>query len=211
MQPSSGARGYAASTKLLHWLTVSALAAEFLVGYTIQTDVADVDCDPPDEDGSGGDLSDAQDDRLDQLEERCEDSQELREEQAEDAVGTAWSDLLAADVTGSGLTLPELHVYLGVTIMALGVLRVLWRRVVPLPAWDPRLTARDRRVVHASESALLALQFLVPATGILLVAGDGDLLWLHIAGHIAFAGALAAHLAMVLGKRLLPRMLPGGR
>ncbi len=89
------------------------------------------------------------------------------------------------------------------------MLRVLWRRLAPLPPWDSRLTEGDRRLVHATESALLTLQFLVPATGLALVLGGDDLLWLHIAGHIAFFLTLGAHLTMVLGKGLLPRMLPG--
>ncbi len=213
MRLRNGEHGYGAVTKLLHWVTVAAFAAQFLVGYTMDADadIPDVDCDPPGEDRSGGDLSDAEKDRLDQLEEECEEAQDLREEEAEDAVGTAWSDLFTGDLGDAGLSLPELHVLLGLTIMTLGVLRVLWRRLTPLPPWDPRLTPRDQRIVAVTESTLLTLMFLVPATGILLVTGDDDLLWLHIAGHIAFFVVLGAHLTMVLGKWLLPRMLPGGR
>ena len=203
-------RGYGAVTKLLHWLTVCAFAAQFLVGYTMQTDadVPDVDCDPPGEEISGGDLSDAEKDELDRLEEQCEDAQDLREDQADDPVGTAWDDLLTGDLGDAGLSLPEVHVLLGVAIIGLGVLRLLWRRVSGLPPWDPRLTPRDRRAAHAIESTLLTLQFVVPASGLLLVAANDDLLSLHIAGHIAFFLALAAHLALVLGRGLLPRMLP---
>ncbi len=213
MQLRNGERGYGAITKLLHWLTVSAIAAQFYVGYTMEADgdVPDVDCDPLGEDRSGGDLSDAEKDELDRLEEECEAAQDLREEEAEDAVGTAWTDLLSGDLADGGLTLPELHVLLGATIVALGVLRILWRRASPLPPWDPRLTARDQRLVHATESTLLTLQFAVPGSGLVLVIGNDDLLWLHIAAHIAFFLALAAHLAMVIGKGLLPRMLPGGQ
>ncbi len=212
MRLRNGERGYGAITKLLHWLTVTAIAAQFFVGYTMEADgdAPEVDCDPPGEDRSGGDLSDAEKDRLDQLEEECEAAQELAQEEAEDAVGTAWSDLLSGDLAEGGLTLPELHVLLGVTILALGVLRVVWRRATPLPPWDPRLTARDQRLVSATESTLLTLQFVVPGSGLLLVIGGDDLLGVHIAAHIAFFVALAAHLAMVLGKGLLPRMLPGG-
>jgi hypothetical protein len=36
------------------------------------------------------------------------------------------------------------------------------------------------------------------------------MLSLHVAAHIAFFVALAAHLGMVVGKRLVPRMLPWG-
>jgi cytochrome b561 len=101
----------------------------------------------------------------------------------------------------------DLHVVLGLSILTLGVLRVAWRRATSLPPWDPRLTPRDQRIVHATEVTLLTLLFVVPLTGLALVLGDDDLLALHIAAHVAFFVALAAHLGMVLGRRLLPRML----
>jgi hypothetical protein len=61
--------------------------------------------------------------------------------------------------------------------------------------------------VHATEVALLNLLFVVPLTGLSLVLGDDDLLPLHVAAHVAFFVALAAHLGMVIGRRLVPRML----
>ena len=64
--------------------------------------------------------------------------------------------------------------------------------------------------MHGTEVALLALQFLVPATGILLVMGSDDMLAVHIAAHVACFLALAAHLGTVIGKGLVPRMLPWG-
>ncbi len=235
MRMRNGEHGYGAIAKLLHWLTVSAFAAQFVVGYSLgDDDVADederdedeareVDCDPPGEDVSGGDLTDAEKDRLDQLEEECELAreraeeqaelaQELPEEEADDPVGTAWDDLISGELGADGLSLPEVHVLLGLAIIALGVLRLAWRRLAPLPPWDPRLTRSDRGLVGVTEKSLLTLQLVVPATGLALVAGgDDDLLWLHIAGHVAFFVVLGAHLLMVLGKGLLPRMLPGGR
>jgi hypothetical protein len=54
---------------------------------------------------------------------------------------------------------------------------------------------------------LLTLMFVVPATGLALVAGSDDLLPLHIAAHIAFFVAVAVHVGTVAGKRLTPRML----
>lgn len=54
---------------------------------------------------------------------------------------------------------------------------------------------------------LLTLLFVVPVTGIALVVGSDDLLPLHVAAHVAFFAALAAHLGLVLGRRLVPRML----
>ncbi|GAA4365102.1 cytochrome b [Nocardioides caricicola] len=98
------------------------------------------------------------------------------------------------------------HVALGLTILALALLRVLWRRTA-LPPWASQLTAGDRRFLHATEVALLTTLFVVPLTGLALVLGDDDLLALHVAAHVAFFAALAAHLTIVLRRRLLPRML----
>lgn len=98
------------------------------------------------------------------------------------------------------------HVALGVTILVLVVVRLLWRRT-GLPPWAPSLTEGDRRFLHATEVALLGSLVVVPVTGVVLVLGDDDLLPLHVAAHVAFFAALAAHLTVVLRRRLLPRML----
>src|SRR6478736_793312 len=147
----NGPHGYGAVTKTLHWATVLAVAAQFVVGYTMEVD-----------DGGHFDGS---------------------------------------------FDLVDLHVVLGLAILALVLARVVWRATTPLPPWDERLTAGNRRFVHATEVALLALLVVVPLTGLALVLGDDDLLPLHVAAHVAFFAALAAHLGMVLGRRLLPRML----
>jgi cytochrome b561 len=195
----NGPHGYGLVTRSLHWLTVLAFGTQFVVGYTMdaEPDVARVDCDAAGEARSGGDTTDAEEDRLDRAEDACEERQDRREEAAEDGYGLFDGSVDAVEV----------HVLLGLSIIAIGVVRVLWRRLTPLPPWDPRLTARDQRLVHATEATLLTLMFVVPATGIALVLGSDDLLALHVAAHVAFFLALGAHLAMVLGKRLLPRML----
>ncbi len=111
MQLRNGEWGYGAITKLLHWLTVAAFATQFAVGYTMdaegEADVEEVDCDPPGDDVSGGDQTDAEKDILEELEEDCEQAAELREEEAEDAVGTAWSDLLTGDLGPTGFPSPK--------------------------------------------------------------------------------------------------------
>lgn len=103
----------------------------------------------------------------------------------------------------------DLHVVLGLAIIVLALLRIAWRRATPLPPWSDRLTARERRLVSATERVLLALLLVVPATGIALVVGDDDLLPLHMAGHVALYLALAVHLGVVVRRRLVGRMLPG--
>ncbi|MFD7025747.1 cytochrome b [Promicromonospora sukumoe] len=226
MRWRNGDQGYGIVTKVLHWATVALLAAQLAVGYVMDdADVPDVDCDPAGEDRSGGDTTDAEEDRFDRLEEACEQAQDVREQDADDAVGSAWSDLWSGGGSGSGagsgpdggaaglldasggLGLPAWHVLLGLAIVAIGVLRVVWRRTTPLPPWDPRLTRTDRKVLHHAERTLLAMLFVVPATGIALVVGSTDLLPLHIAAHLCFYAALVAHVGVVVRRRTVGRML----
>ncbi|WP_285101317.1 cytochrome b/b6 domain-containing protein [Promicromonospora sp. MEB111] len=225
MRWRNGGHGYGIVTKVLHWSTVALLAAQLAVGYAMDDDgdVPDVDCDPVGEDRSGGDTTDAEEDRFDRLEEACEQAQDLREQDADDAVGSAWADLWTGDWAGSGtgsgasglldgqggLALPAWHVLLGLAIVAIGVLRVVWRSTTPLPPWDPRLTRTDRKVLHHAERILLAMLFVVPATGIALVLGSSDLLPLHIAAHLCFYAALAVHVGVVVRRRVVGRMLWG--
>jgi len=111
------------------------------------------------------------------------------------------------------LTLLPLHVGLGIAILVLAIIRVSWRVSTPLPPWAESLTHAERRIATLTERSLLTLLFAIPATGLVLVLGEDDLLGLHVAAHIAFFIALAAHLGLVLGHRactgssLLRRML----
>ncbi|GLJ69551.1 cytochrome b561 [Nocardioides luteus] len=197
------ANGYGGVAKTLHWSTVAAFVLQLVVGYVMS---ADADCDPPGEDRSGGDTSEAEEERFERLEDVCE-------AQAEEggALATAWDDLWDGRIGLDGVTLPELHLLLGLTILLLGGLRVARRLIASLPPWDPRLTATDRRVAHVTERTLLMLMFVVPLTGLALVAVSDDLVPLHVAAHIAFYVSLAAHVLLVLRRGLLPRMLPGTR
>ncbi|CUR61918.1 putative Cytochrome B561 [metagenome] len=185
--PAGPARGYRSSQKLLHWLTVLAVSAQLAVGYNLDLDG---DCDPPGEDRSGGDTSDAVEERLDRLEDRCE-------ARADDY-----------DLVGGGLDLAELHLALGLTVLVLGLLRPLWRRVAGLPPWSEHLTAAQRRRSTWTERALMLLLVVVPLSGLVLV-GTGDDAWLplHVAAHVAFFAALAAHLSTNLRPAVLRRML----
>ncbi|WP_408895424.1 cytochrome b/b6 domain-containing protein [Nocardioides sp. R1-1] len=189
MRWRNGEHGYGALTRILHWGTVLLLAAQLVVGYTMDDRAPRVDCDPAGERRSGGDTSDAEEERLDRLEEGCEKRQERREDEAEGRP-------------------TALHVVLGLLLLAVALARVAWRRLTPLPPWDPRLGPVGRRLLHASEVALLGALFAMPLSGLLLVRGD-DLVGVHVAAHVAFYVALAAHLAVVLGNGLLGRMLPG--
>lgn len=185
--PAGPARGYRGSQKLLHWFTVLAVGAQLAVGYNLDLDD---DCDPPGEDRSGGDTSDAFEERLDRLEDRCE-------ARADDY-----------DLIGGGFDLAELHLALGLTVLVLGLVRPLWRRVAGLPPWSEHLTAAQRRRSTWTERALMLLLVVVPLSGLVLV-GTGDDAWLplHIAAHVAFFVALAAHLTTNLRPAVLRRML----
>ena len=184
---TGAARGYRRSQKVLHWLTVVAVAAQFAVGYALDLDG---DCDPPGEDRSGGDTTDAAEERMDRLEDECE----------------ARADRY--DLIGGGFDLAEVHLALGLLVLALGVVRPLWRRVAGLPPWSEHLSAADRRLVHWTERALLVLLVVVPLSGLVLV-GTGDDAWLplHVGAHVAFFVALAAHLFTNLRPAILRRMV----
>jgi cytochrome b561 len=56
-----------------------------------------------------------------------------------------------------------------------------------------------------TERALMVLLFLIPLTGLSVLLGDDDLLWLHVTSHVAFFFALAAHLALVLRHTVVRR------
>ncbi len=105
-------------------------------------------------------------------------------------------------------TLVRVHVALGLTILALAVTRLVWRRVTALPPWSELLSEGQRRLAHWTERALLGLLFAVPVTGLALVAvGDDDVLPFHVAAHVAFFVALAAHLSTNLRPGVLRRMV----
>ena len=175
--------GYGTVSRTLHWATVAALLAQFAIGYLMDWD--DGDSGRGRGRGRGGGSGRGR--------------------------GRGGDD--------SGWSLPDLgddplltvHVLLGLTIIGLGLARWVWRRVDSLPAWAEQLTEADKRLAHWTERALLTLLIVVPATGLALVlSGDDDLLPLHVGAHVAFYVALAAHLFLVLRRRLLPRMLTSG-
>lgn len=105
-------------------------------------------------------------------------------------------------------TLLLVHVVLGLTVLVLVVIRVVWRRRAGLPPWSEHLSEGQRRFAHWTERALLSLLVIVPVSGLVLVlAGDDDVLPLHVGAHVAFFAALAAHLFLNLRPRILRRML----
>lgn len=208
MHYRNGDHGYGVVTKLLHWLTVAAILGQFMVGYGMDADQA----------------SDRRDDRFDAEAERLEDDAEARGETAEeraeseterredaldagedDQAAGLFSDVITGEAFGSGFSLAELHVSLGLLILVLAAVRILWRRTTPLPPWAEHLSAGERRLESRLEKLLLALLVVVPATGLLLVAAGDDWLPVHVTAQVVFLGAIAGHVGLVLRHTVLRR------
>lgn len=168
-------RPYGATTRVLHWLTVAALGAQFAVGYLLDVDGHSRERGR----GRGG---------------------ESEHGHGRDRGG---DDL---EVFGDDALLTA-HVVLGASILALALVRLLWRWRTPLPPWSERLPQGMRTVAHWTERVLYVLLLVIPATGLWLVFVDDDAVGVHVAAHVAFFVTLAVHVGYVLRYRLLPRML----
>ncbi|HEU5484478.1 MAG TPA: cytochrome b/b6 domain-containing protein [Microlunatus sp.] len=214
----NGERGYGAVTKLLHWLTVLALLGQVTIGLSMEASSAAERAEASAEarEDAAGDAADAAEDAAPT--EREEDAAEAAGERAEeraDAAADRASDTEYLVGPADGVDLLDLHVLLGTTILVLGVVRVVWRRVGGLPPWAAELSAPERVVAGWTEKALLGCLFLVPGTGLLLVLSQDDaLVVLHVAAQLVLALAVVVHLTLILrhslfGGRLLQRMLPG--
>ncbi|TQM12039.1 cytochrome b [Pseudonocardia kunmingensis] len=203
----NGAHGYGRVSKSLHWLTVGLITAQFVVGYRM----ADEDPALEREEDRLDALEDgcrAETDAGEAAEERCEEQLELREDaldaRQDDVVGDALSGLFSGRAFGDGLSLPEWHVLLGLSIIVVAVVRLLWRATTPLPPWAESLSAGERRLESVLEKALLALLLLVPASGLLLVAGVAPVA-LHVAAHVVFFAVVGTHVGLVLRHTVIRR------
>jgi cytochrome b561 len=198
MHLRNGDHGYGAVTKLLHWLTVVAVAAQFAVGYTM---------DP----GAAADRADA---RVDAFEERGEE----RAEGLPEGQGEAAEERLEAEVERREEAVDALegspsraHVVLGLVILALALARLLWRRLTPLPPWAEHLGAAERTLEGWLEKVLLTLLLVVPGTGLLLLLTGEDLLPVHVAAQVALLSTVAVHAGLVLKHTVVRRHRHLGR
>jgi cytochrome b561 len=205
----NGEHGYGLVTKCLHWLTVFAIIGQFLVGLTMEADDEAFDREKDRIDAledAGKDAAkeqgDAAEDAFKDEIDRLEDNLKARED---DYVSAAFSDVFSGDLLTDGVSLPEVHVLLGVSILTLGVLRVLWRATTPLPPWAPYLRPGERRLEAALEKLLLLLLFAVPASGLLLIASGDDWLAAHIAAQLALLAVIAVHVGLVLSHTIVRR------
>ncbi|UOY02403.1 cytochrome b [Blastococcus sp. PRF04-17] len=204
----NGPHGYGVVTKTLHWLTVAAIAAQFAVGWTMDfdegadraDDALDAEADRLEEDAEQ--RGDAAEDAAEAEIERREDALDARED---DQASEVFSDVITGSAFADGISLPELHVLLGLFVIVLALVRILWRRATPLPPWAEHLSAGERRLEGLLEKLLLALLVVVPASGLLLVAADDDWLPLHVAAQIGFLVVIAAHVGLVLSHTVVRR------
>lgn len=197
MRLRNGEHGYGVVSKTLHWLTVAAIVAQFAVGWTMGADDTRLDLD---------------EDELKQLEDFAKQQDEATEEWIENEIDRleggldAREDSYFADAFAQdGLSLPEVHVLLGLSLIMLGLTRVPWRATTPLPPWAEHLSAGERRGEGRLERALLTLLFVVPATGLALLALGEDWLPLHITAQIVLLATIAVHVGLVLKHTVVHR------
>ena len=197
MRLRNGADGYGAVTKTLHWLTVVAITVQFAVGWTMGADDAALD------------LEKQRIDRFeDQIKEQGEAAEDLFEpeiDRMQDALDAREDNYFTGAFAEPGLSLPEVHVLLGVSIMVLGLLRVLWRMATPLPPWAEYLSTGQRRLGAWLEKTLLTLLFVVPGSGLLLITVGDDWLPLHIAAQLVLLAAIAVHVGLVVKHTIVRR------
>ena len=188
----NGDHGYGTVSKTLHWLTFALLVAQFVVGYSMV---------------HGHGAADAAADRVHDAKEHCKatgdsDAAEADEERCEDELDRRED---ALDDRADDDDPSRLHVLLGLSILAIAVLRVVWRRVGGLPPWSESLTAVERFAEAWLEKGLLVLLFVIPITGLLLVAGSDDWVGLHIGAHVAFFVVVGLHIGLVLKRTVVQR------
>ena len=186
--------GYPLATKVLHWLTVLVLATQLVVGYSLDVE------DPQDR------VEDALDARADRAtteaeEERLEELADAAKERAGDPdLGTT-----VDEVTSGDQPVLTTHVAFGLILLLLAVVRLVRRRVVPLPPWAETLSESERKLAHRTEQVLYFTLVVMPLSGIGVLLVDDGLLPVHIASHVTFYVALALHLGLVLKHTLVDR------
>lgn len=72
----------------------------------------------------------AEEERFEADIERLEDDLDARED---DYVSAAFSDVWSGRAFDDGVNLAKVHVLLGLSLLAMGVLRLMWRATTPLP------------------------------------------------------------------------------
>jgi cytochrome b561 len=178
MPTSAAPTGYRAASKVLHWLTVLALAAQFAVGYAMEAD----------DSGHGRGRGRGRGGGSGRGRGRGGESQGYLDD----------PDTLLKVHVVLGLTILVLAVARVVWRRVAGL--PPWAEQLSpgqrrLATWTERVLLTTLFAIPATGLALVA-------------SGEDDLLWLHVAAHVTFFAALLAHLGLVAWRGLLPRMLP---
>ncbi|GFG52532.1 hypothetical protein CQY20_09400 [Mycolicibacterium agri] len=207
MRLRNGEHGYGAVTKFLHWLTVFAIVGQFLVGLTMEADDAALDREKARIDALEDIGKDVAKDRgLEELfEVEIERLEEDLDARRDEYMSAAFTDVFSGRFLTDGVSLPEIHVLLGLSILLLGMARVLWRAFTPLPPWAPYLEPGERRLETVLEKLLLTMLFVVPFTGLLLIFGDIDWLAAHIGAQVVLLLVIAVHVGLVLRHTVVRR------
>lgn len=182
--------GYPRTTKLLHWATVLVLLAQFSVGYLLDLDEGADRAEQRLERRADAAPSEAEEERLEQR-------ADLLHDRRGDHPGALLDRALAGDEP-----LLTLHVGLGLTLLSLAVVRLVRRRVVPLPPWAEGLSEGERRLAHRTEQVLYVALAVMPLSGLGVLLVDGDVLPVHVASHVVFFAAVTAHVGLVLKHQL---------
>jgi cytochrome b561 len=74
----------------------------------------------------------------------------------------------------SHITAVDFHMTIGVVIMALVVLRYVWRRRNPPPPLPAHMSRLERLVAECGHAALYLLTFAIPAAGLIMVVVEGE-------------------------------------
>lgn len=225
----NGGHGYGVVTKSLHWLTVVVIVAQFVVGLTMSRDGKS---DRAEERLAR--LEDREKSAREAAEERFAQDLERREERAKarghaaeqsfkeqadrledrfrarqlDAARRFEEQLRAREAEldeQEDSDVSALHVGLGLTVLALGVVRLLWRRTTPLPPWAENLSPRERWAASWLEKGMLSLLLVVPATGLLLVLVSTDWVAVHVTAQVLLLTVIAAHVGLVLKHTVVRR------
>jgi cytochrome b561 len=139
------------------------------------------------------------------------------------------------------MTAMDWHVSIGITLLALAVLRVVWRAAEVKPEWPTSMRGFERLLARVGHIGLYALLFALPLSGWLLLSVEGEALrlfgWFELpaiapAGtearehlieevhEVLFNALFALAILHVLAAlkhqfidrdNVLKRMLPGGR
>jgi cytochrome b561 len=67
-----------------------------------------------------------------------------------------------------------LHQSIGMTILALAVLRLIWRAFNPTPAWPADMKPYETKLARAVHFAFYALLFAIPLSGWALASAEGE-------------------------------------